>query len=48
MPTDPSTLAMKNLERLISRDPILRDIVNPSLPAPKRAARAAPAVDLEV
>lgn len=46
MPTDPSSLAMKNLERLISRDPILRDIVNPTLPAPKRAARAAPAVDV--
>lgn len=45
MPTDPSTLALQNLERLISRDPILRDIVNPSLPAPRKAARAAPAVD---
>lgn len=45
MPTDPSTLALQNLERLISRDPILRDIVNPTLPAPKRT-RSAPAVDV--
>lgn len=45
MPTDPSTLAMQNLERLISRDPILRDIVNPTLPAPKQR-RSAPAVDV--
>jgi HSP20 family protein len=39
-------LALKNLEKLIAQDPILRDIVNPSLPAQKRATRSAPAVDV--
>ena len=38
--------ALKQLEKLIARDPLLRDIVNPSLPAPRRAARFEPAVDV--
>lgn len=46
MPLDPSDAALKNLERLISRDPLLRDIISPSLPGARRAARFSPEVDV--
>jgi HSP20 family protein len=46
MPLDPSDAALKNLERLISRDPLLRDIVSPTLPGARRAARFSPDVDV--
>ncbi len=39
-------LALKNLERLISRDPLLRDIIQPMLPTAKRRARCMPPVDV--
>jgi HSP20 family protein len=38
--------ALRNLQRLIERDPLLRDIVNPSLPEAKRQARFSPDVDV--
>lgn len=43
---DPSNAALRNLERLIERDPLLRDIVKPSLPGAKRQARFTPEVDV--
>jgi HSP20 family protein len=43
---DTADLALRNLQRLISRDPLLRDIVNPSLPDAKRQARFSPDVDV--
>ncbi len=43
---DTADLALRNLERLISRDPLLRDIVNPNLPDAKRQARFTPDVDV--
>ncbi|MCA9492340.1 MAG: Hsp20/alpha crystallin family protein [Myxococcales bacterium] len=46
MRPDAADLALRNLERLISKDPILRDIVNPSLPSARRQARNVPAVDV--
>ncbi len=46
MPLDPSDAALKNLERLISRDPLLRDIISPSLPGARRAAKFSPEVDV--
>lgn len=46
MRSDPSDVALRNLRRLVERDPILRDIVNPSLPAARRAARLVPPVDV--
>ena len=46
MPTHPSDIAIKNLGDLIAKDPLLRDIVNPILPTPKRARRFNPDVDV--
>lgn len=46
MRSEPSDVALRNLQRLVERDPILRDIVNPSLPAARRAARLVPPVDV--
>jgi HSP20 family protein len=46
MRSEPSDVALRNLRRLVERDPILRDIVNPSLPAARRAARLVPPVDV--
>ena len=46
MPTNPSDIAIKNLGDLIAKDPLLRDIVNPILPTPKRARRFNPDVDV--
>ena len=43
---DTADLALRNLQRLIARDPLLRDIVNPSLPDAKRQARFSPEVDV--
>ncbi len=43
---DTADLALRNLQRLIARDPLLRDIVNPSLPDAKRQARFSPDVDV--
>jgi HSP20 family protein len=43
---DPADLALRNLQRLVERDPILRDIVNPNLPTARRAARFVPPVDV--
>ncbi|MEQ1568697.1 MAG: Hsp20/alpha crystallin family protein [Myxococcota bacterium] len=43
---DPADLALRNLQRLVERDPILRDIVNPNLPAARRGARFVPPVDV--
>lgn len=47
MRPDAADLALRNLERLIARDPILRDIVHPALPTARRPARNTPAVDVE-
>ena len=47
MRPDAADLALKNLERLISKDPILRDIVHPSMPGARRQARNTPSVDVE-
>lgn len=46
MHSDAADIALKNLERLIARDPMLRDIVNPSLPNARRQARFTPDVDV--
>lgn len=46
MRSDPADLALRNLERLVSKDPILRDIVNPTLPGARRQARLVPPVDV--
>ena len=46
MRSDPSEVALKNLRRLVEHDPILRDIVHPSLPSARRQARFQPAVDV--
>ena len=43
---DQADTALKQLEKLIARDPLLRDIVNPSLPSPRRSSRFSPAVDV--
>lgn len=43
---DPSDAALRNLERLIERDPLLRDIVKPALPGVRRQARFSPEVDV--
>ena len=43
---DPADLALRNLQRLVERDPILRDIVNPNLPTARRGARFVPPVDV--
>jgi HSP20 family protein len=37
---------MKQLEKLIGRDPLIRDILNPSLPAPRSPGAYRPAVDV--
>lgn len=39
-------LAIRNLERLLARDPLLRDLVHPVLPSVKRQARFSPDVDV--
>ena len=46
MPSNPSDIAIKNLGDLIAKDPLLRDIVNPILPTPKRSGRFNPDVDV--
>lgn len=46
MSNAPADVAIRNLERLISRDPLLRDLVHPVLPHAKRAARFSPDVDV--
>lgn len=46
MRSDHADLALRQLEKLIARDPLLRDIVNPSMPAPRRSKRFEPAVDV--
>jgi len=43
---DPADLAMKQIEKLIGRDPLLRDILNPSLPAPHAPGGFRPPVDV--
>jgi HSP20 family protein len=43
---DHADTALKQLEKLIARDPLLRDIVSPAMPSPRRAARFEPAVDV--
>jgi len=43
---DPADMAMKQLEKLIGRDPLIRDILNPSLPAPRSPGTFRPAVDV--
>lgn len=45
--SDPTAdLAIRNLERLLGRDPLLRDIVHPVLPNAKRQARFSPDTDI--
>lgn len=44
--SDPSDLALRNLQRLIANDPLLRDIVQPTLPRAKGPSRFAPEVDV--
>lgn len=46
MRSDHADLALRQLEKLIARDPLLRDIVNPSMPSPRRRNRFEPAVDV--
>jgi len=46
LPSNPSDIAIKNLGDLIAKDPLLRDIVNPILPTPKRSGRFNPDVDV--
>ena len=46
MAVDPSNAALRNLERLIERDPLLRDIVKPALPGARRQARFSPECDV--
>lgn len=46
MRSDPSDVALRNLRRLVEQDPILRDIVHPTLPSARRQARYQPAVDV--
>ncbi len=46
MRNDHADLALRQLEKLIARDPMLRDIVNPSMPSARRASRFEPAVDV--
>lgn len=46
MRSDPSRAALRNLESLIARDPLLRDIVRPHLPGARRSARFSPDVDV--
>ncbi len=46
MRRDPADMAMKQLEKLIGRDPLIRDILNPSLPAPRSPGAFRPAVDV--
>lgn len=46
MSTSTSDVAIRNLERLIGRDPLLRDLVHPVLPHAKRSARFSPDVDV--
>lgn len=46
MRSNPADLALRNLERLVAQDPILRDIVNPTLPAARRQAKLVPPVDV--
>lgn len=46
MSTSTSDVAIRNLERLIGRDPLLRDLVHPVLPHVKRNARFSPDVDV--
>jgi HSP20 family protein len=43
---DPADLALKQIEKLIGRDPLIRDILNPSLPAPRAPGTFRPAVDV--
>jgi len=44
--TDHADLALRQLEKLIARDPLLRDIVNPTMPAARRSRGFDPAVDV--
>lgn len=46
MRRDPADMAMRQLEKLIGRDPLIRDILNPSLPAPRSPSGYRPAVDV--
>jgi HSP20 family protein len=46
MSNSPADAALRNLEKMISRDPLLRDILNPSMPTAKRPARFSPDVDV--
>lgn len=46
MRNDHADLALRQLEKLIARDPMLRDIVNPSMPSARRSSRFEPSVDV--
>lgn len=46
MRRDPADMAMKQLEKLIGRDPLIRDILNPSLPSPRSPGAFRPVVDV--
>lgn len=42
----PADVALRNLRRLVERDPLLRDIVNPTLPSARRDSRFTPPCDV--
>jgi HSP20 family protein len=43
---DVAELALKNLERVLSKDPMLRDVLEQSLPKSKRGGKFSPDVDV--
>ena len=45
---DAAELAFKNLERVLSRDPMLRDVLEQTVPKSKRGGRFTPDVDVVV
>ena len=46
MRSDPVDQALRNIERMIDRDPLLRDILHPSMPTATRRNKLVPAVDV--
>ncbi len=46
MRSNPVDQALKNIERMVDRDPVLRDILHPSLPIGTRRPRFVPPVDV--
>lgn len=42
----PADSALRNIRRLVERDPILRDIIHPALPSARREPRYTPPTDI--